>query len=290
VPWQNTSFEVYRFDADLGDFTLIGQTTESSFADTGLLNNTEYCYYVRSIGTFAAPDIIDPVINDSQILCAEPYDLEPPCAPVLSLEADCESEVVWLTWNNPNSDCADDVTSYVLYYAPVIGQELSQIAIITSAQDTTYAFNLGVENGSIAGCYAVTALDSLLPGPGGVPNQNESQFSEVLCVDNCPIYFLPNVFSPNSDGVNDLFVPLPYKFIESVDFKVFNRWGGLVFETRDPALTWDGTSNDSGEVVSDGVYYYTATVNSIRLTGLEPIFLKGTITVLGGDSNNKINE
>lgn len=291
VPWQNTLFEVYRFDSNLDDFILIGVTSETSFADTGLQNNTEYCYFVRSIGTFGAPDIIDPVLNESQILCAEPYDLEPPCAPVLSLDVDCASEVVWLTWNNPNNDCADDVTAYALYYAPVIGQELQQVATFSSAQDTSFAFNLGVENGSIAGCYAVTALDSILPGPGGIPNQNESAFSNVLCADNCPIYFLPNVFSPNSDGVNDFFAPLqPYKFIESVDFKVFNRWGGLVFETTDPALNWDGTSNDSGEVVSDGVYYYTATVNTIRLTGIEPVVLKGTLTLLGGDSNNKINE
>jgi gliding motility-associated-like protein len=290
VPWQNTSFEVYRFDENLGDFTLIGSTTETSFADTGLQNNTEYCYFVRSSGTFAAPNIIDPVINDSQILCAEPYDLDPPCAPVLSITVDCENEVAWLSWTNPNNSCADDVTSYTLYYAPVLGQELLPVATIFSSSDTSFAFNLGVKNGSIAGCYAVAALDSLLPGPEGVPNQNESEFSNVLCADNCPLYFLPNVFTPNSDGVNDLFIPLPYKFIESVDFKVFNRWGGLVFETADPSLNWNGASMDSGEVVSDGVYFYVATVNTIRLTGIEPVYLKGTLTILGGDSNNKISK
>jgi gliding motility-associated-like protein len=130
----------------------------------------------------------------------------------------------------------------------------------------------------------------LLPGPGGVPNQNESEWGLEVCIDNCPFYFLPNVFSPNNDGVNDFFRPFPYKFVESVDCKIFNRWGGLVFETADADINWDGTSNDSGEVVSDGVYYYTIVINSIRLSGIEPIEVSGNITVLGGDKNNKITE
>lgn len=288
VPWFNDSYEVFRFDDDLGEFISIGTTTEMEFTDTELINNREYCYYVLSTGSFNADDIIDPVINFSQEACGVPFDFTAPCAPVLSIEPDCDEELAYLTWTNPNDSCADDVTAYNLFYSPTINGTFELIESFSSADETSFTYNLGVENGSIAGCYVVTALDSLLPGPGGIPNQNESEWGEMVCIDNCPFYFLPNVFSPNNDGVNDFFHPFPYKFVESIDCKIFNRWGGLVFETTDPDINWDGTSNDSGEVVSDGVYYYTITLNTIRLAGIVQVEMSGNLTILGGDKNNKV--
>lgn len=67
-------------------------------------------------------------------------------------------------------------------------------------------------------------------------------------------FSIPNVFTPNGDGVNDVF------FITSsglTDFNLFivNRWGELVFETNDPNQAWDGTVN--GNKCSDGVYFYS---------------------------------
>src|SRR5690606_18067691 len=87
----------------------------------------------------------------------------------------------------------------------------------------------------LAGCYYVVAFDSL---------GNTSLPGNIVCADNCPDYRLPNTFTPNGDGDNDLFIPYPYRFIESVDFKVFNRWGNLVFETDNPDLLWNGQSAD----------------------------------------------
>ena len=98
----------------------------------------------------------------------------------------------------------------------------------------------------------------------------------MVCFDNCPSYWLPNVFSPNGDGVNDFFSALvPYSYVESIDIKIYNRWGQVIFETTDPDINWDGIHMDSGVLVPDGVYYYLCTVNTIRLTGTEPIILKG---------------
>lgn len=67
-------------------------------------------------------------------------------------------------------------------------------------------------------------------------------------------FSIPNVFTPNGDGINDVF------FITSsglTDFNLFivNRWGELVFETNDPNQAWDGTIN--GNKCSDGVYFYS---------------------------------
>ena len=66
-----------------------------------------------------------------------------------------------------------------------------------------------------------------------------------------------------------------------MDFKVFNRWGELIFETEDPDLNWDGT-NLRGADVSEGVYYYNCQVYEQRVNGItiRPEILKGYIEVI----------
>jgi gliding motility-associated-like protein len=266
VPWVNTNYFIYRANNFSGPFTLVGTSTAQSFADTGLINGSQYCYYVQSQGYYTSSSIVSPILNLSQIACDSPIDLTPPCPPVLSINGNCEIGENTLTWTNPNNLCADDVMSYNLYYTPIEGNEMTLIGTFDNNGDTAFTHN---DNGSIAGCYAVTAVDSVQYG-------NESDSSNVVCFDNCPSYWLPNVFSPNGDGINDLFSALvPYNYVESVNIQIYNRWGQLIFETVNPDVNWDGIHMKSGKIVPDGVYYYLCTVNTIRLTGIEPIFLKG---------------
>jgi gliding motility-associated-like protein len=88
---------------------------------------------------------------------------------------------------------------------------------------------------------------------------------------------LPNVFTPNGDGKNDLFVPFPYKYIQDIDLKIFNRWGTLVFQTTDKDINWDGKEQEDGKALSEGVYYYTCKVNTIRLKGIDQVELHGFV-------------
>ena len=126
----------------------------------------------------------------------------------------------------------------------------------------------------MAGCYYVTALDSV---------GNESRPSNIICLDNCPFYELPNAFTPNGDGENDKFTPrkMRIRFISRVEFKVYNRWGGLVFETNKPSLDWNG-QNLSGAELAEGTYFYTCLVFEKRLTGevLNPKILRGYIELV----------
>lgn len=66
-----------------------------------------------------------------------------------------------------------------------------------------------------------------------------------LVIENCavPIY-LPNVFSPNNDGINDLLFPQGEDF-EGIRLQIFNRWGDLLFETDQNPFNWDGKSADT---------------------------------------------
>lgn len=284
VPWLNFKYDIYRQTDGTGPFELISTTTEEGYLDTALINNRTYCYYVVSHGSYMAIEENDTLINFSQQECSQPYDRTPPCPPELSGDGDCETFEVGLYWTNPNETCpgTDDVLQYNIYFTPVKGGEFELLETIDGSAQTEW--NKVFDN-SIAGCYAVTALDSLSLRPDGSMVQNESDFSEVLCFDNCPVYTFPNVFTPNGDGKNDYFRPFPYRSVESVEFTVFNRWGEIVFQSTDSDILWDGTNTESGEPVSDGTYFYTCNVFAIRLSGLEPIQLSGYVTIFADGSN-----
>ena len=183
-----------------------------------------------------------------------------------------------LQWTNPNNSCADDVVKYYIYYAPDENSELILIDSTVPSTNTTYIHDKLFN--SVAGCYAVKAVDSLIIYSFG-PNQNQSVFSNTICVDNCPVYELPNVFSPDESGINDDFTPFdPYCFIESIDIKIYNRWGQLMFETTDPDINWDGKNQNNNKDCTEGVYFYICHVNEIRLGGIETRVLKGFVHIL----------
>lgn len=65
---------------------------------------------------------------------------------------------------------------------------------------------------------------------------------------------MPNAFSPNGDGINDIYKPKNgYQNITEFHAYIFNRWGQKLFEWTDPATGWDGTYK--GSPVKDGVYF-----------------------------------
>jgi gliding motility-associated-like protein len=268
VPWTITSIEVYRRDPGALDFEWIGSAPNVSYVDTGLVNTQEYCYRVMCFGSYNSSFIPDSLINFTQEACAIPYDQTPPCPPLLTVWASCEDQTSTLTWTFPDRSCAQDVMAYNVYHSPVEGGPLTLLMQIEAADDTAYIYNLNGVFNSIAGCFAVTALDSLNPWPDGSFRRNESALSNVVCVDNCPYYFMPNAFSPNNDGSNDVLRPIGYRFVQDIDLKIFNRWGTLVFETTDPSIGWNGVAKDSGEPVSAGTYYYVIVVNTLRLSGV----------------------
>jgi gliding motility-associated-like protein len=69
--------------------------------------------------------------------------------------------------------------------------------------------------------------------------------------------FVPNAFTPNNDGKNDL-VKVFGNYINTIDFRIFNQWGQLIFQTTDPAQGWDG--KHKGKLQPVGVYAYVLKV------------------------------
>jgi len=268
VPWANNKYVIYKKNAQ-GGFDSLSTTIFNYYTDSNLVNGVSYCYRIKSIGEYTAPGYVNPIINWSQDICGEPVDHEAPCAPKVWVASDCQLVTNTITWDNPNNRCANDVVSYKLYYKPSYAADYNEIYFTNVLSDTVFIHS---NIPTIVGCYSVTAIDSF---------NNESDFSDPVCVDidSCELYRLPNVFTPNGDGVNDFFHPFPYDFVEKVDMKIFNRWGGLVFQTDDPNINWDGTDMTSKENSSEGVYFFVCVVYEYRLEGLKARTIKGTVSL-----------
>ncbi len=88
-------------------------------------------------------------------------------------------------------------------------------------------------------------------------------------------FFVPTVFSPNEDGINDFFEPLGDK-IELIEMRIFNRWGGLVFQSSSSEIAWNGKEN--GKFASEGVYAYKIFYKDLRTLENKTVF--GEVTLM----------
>jgi gliding motility-associated-like protein len=94
-------------------------------------------------------------------------------------------------------------------------------------------------------------------------------------LNNC-IIAVPSAFTPNGDGLNDFLSPHNALKADNLDFRVYNRWGQLVFHSRHWTEKWDGRLN--GVPQTTGTYVWMLSYTH-RDTG-EKIFQKGTVTLI----------
>ena len=231
-----------------------------------------YCYKIKSVGTYGSPGFVNPIINFSQYTCAAPKDTVPPCAVADSAAANCDERTSTIEWTITQPECNPDVVAYKIYFS---NRRENKFILVDSIQSSLLKYKdvRDILRNSLAGCYYVSAVDSF---------GNESPPSNQSCVDNCPVYNLPNVFTPGTDGKNDLYEPMgDYRFIQSVDMHIFNRWGMEVFKTSDPAIKWDGRDMKTGQPVAAGTYFFICTVKEIFLDEIKATSpIEGTITII----------
>jgi gliding motility-associated-like protein len=82
----------------------------------------------------------------------------------------------------------------------------------------------------------------------------EITISEIDCSFD---FTIPNIFTPNGDGLNELFAPefIPLENLGEFQMYIYDRWGRLVFSTESYETLWDG-NNKNGKPYTDGIYYY----------------------------------
>ncbi|TDH25495.1 PKD domain-containing protein [Segetibacter sp. 3557_3] len=150
-----------------------------------------------------------------------------------------------------------DVTRY--QWTPVAGLSCSGCANPVATPKTTTTYKLTVQNGG--GCTAEDSVKVL-----------------VLCDENSTL-FIPNTFSPNGDGANDVFY-VRGRSMSIQSMQVFNRWGELVFDRKNISVNnaadgWDGTFK--GRKADAGVFIYVVTVSC---SAGKPLKYTGNITLI----------
>ncbi len=255
TPWSNLRYTVERYNENTTTYDSIGYTQTILFVDSGLINGKNYCYRVKSTGTRMVDSITYHTTNYSHINCGTAMDTVPPCQPQVKIIDSCDAFFVTLLWSR--TACNSDAVKYNIYYGPNLNSPVTLITTLINPSDTVFIYHPS-DLIYLKGCYYVTAVDS---------SGNESRVVSRACSDQCYEYSLPNWFSPNGDGINDFFTPLYTPLVRSINIKIYNRWGVLVFETADPLINWDGRFQKTGQMSSEGTYYYICTVYEDRLSG-----------------------
>jgi gliding motility-associated-like protein len=104
---------------------------------------------------------------------------------------------------------------------------------------------------------------------------NDSAFIAIRVFQSEPIIFVPNAFTPGNDGKNDILRPIAAGMSKIEYFRIYNRWGRLIFETTQNGRGWDGTINGSVQ----GTQSYVWEVKATDYKG-QPYFQKGTVTLI----------
>lgn len=138
---------------------------------------------------------------------------------------------------------------------------------LIDAFDTTYVFPPNTE-----GTYVVELFAS---NQYGCTDHTEM----TVIVDEEIDLYIPNSFTPDYDGINDVWLFKGSGYNNLVfNTKIFNRWGELMFESNDPEEAWTGNYRDGGNFVPDGLYFYRIHVRDTR-NEIGHIF-EGHITVV----------
>ncbi len=162
-------------------------------------------------------------------------------------------------WNNDTTIYMGDEVKLLATGAPFYGWTPSTYLSYTTSGDPTA---IPLEDIT----YTVTGVSLF----NGCP-QTDSVRIKVIMQD----VFVPNAFSPNGDGNNDFFKVIARKLIQVQEFNIYNRWGQVVFSTKDISRGWDGTFKGVPQDV--GTYYYMMRVS--YPTGRAD-FLKGDINLI----------
>ena len=150
------------------------------------------------------------------------------------------------------------------------GQELELDVFIPGA---AYEWSTGSTGATLTvlfpGTYSVTltspcatVMDTLLVTEGGC----------------APFVHVPNSFTPNGDGINEVFAPVVVGSFIRYELTIFDRWGEAIFSSSEPGKAWDGLVR--GTPVQDGVYVWTLAYKAVSDEGVDQQRLTGHVTLL----------
>lgn len=135
----------------------------------------------------------------------------------------------------------------------VLFQNQSQVAtswLWDFGDSTTSVNQLPQHTYSDTGCYAVQL--NVMSAMGCIDSS-----TTLVCVEEDFSYYIPNAFSPNNDGINEIFQPIIKGSVpEQYEFTIYDRWGLLIFKTNNVNEGWNGNLNNGKFVAQQDVYVW----------------------------------
>ncbi len=167
-----------------------------------------------------------------------------------------------------NNGCLDSASTTVTPYVPVlnvccIGDTVKTDDSIrlfaTGARSYTWSPAAGLSCTNCPDPWATPTVTTVYTVTGIDSNGCESERSVTVYYEkSCKDFYVPNVFSPNNDGINDDFVIQTYN-LTSYNIIIYDRWGIEMYTSVNPNEYWNGRIKNDKYLVPDGVYYYIIT-------------------------------
>ncbi|MEI7596620.1 MAG: gliding motility-associated C-terminal domain-containing protein [Bacteroidota bacterium] len=169
-------------------------------------------------------------------------------------------------WVEVSSNGCSDIDSINVDYNPIPSINLGNDTLICSNTDfflnaytenASYLWNNGSNNATLkvsnAGFFNVEiSVDGCI--------NSDSIFISLKTCD--AIIEMPNVITPNGDGINDLFEPIKIENVASANMNIYNRWGNLLFQSNNLPIKWDGKTKNSES--TEGTYFWIIEYTSLN--------------------------
>ena len=186
---------------------------------------------------------------------------------VTDLTTGCVSDAFDVTFNGiPTPEAVDAGPDYSI--------SAGESVTLTASGNGTMVWNNGDETSTTVSPTAQSTYTVTLTDMNGCTSTDEATVYITLA---CGDLFIPTAFSPNGDNNNRSFgVSINPDCIETLDLKVYDRWGELIFESADPAFRWDGTFKS--KELDPAVFTYVVRIKTTEMTQ-EQTF-KGNVTLM----------
>ncbi|MBT1702362.1 T9SS type B sorting domain-containing protein [Chryseosolibacter indicus] len=210
-----------------GTTTTLGETNDATFSDNSYLQESPSCYQIK--------------YDD---ICGNTSDLSIESCPIILTGNVNNDNSIQLNWT-AYTGWVNGVNNYVIERYDANGQLIATIpaGTLTTYLDATQDLDVQIF------IYVVRAF----------PNDNtvSESVSNRIVLTKEPNLFYPTAFTPNGDGLNDIF-NVYGQYIENFQMDIFNRWGELMFTTSEIQQGWDGTYR--GNLMPEGTYTFVATI------------------------------
>ena len=252
-------YNVMRADTNIGPFDIIGFIPFNSLTNVSYVDNTahteqqSYYYQLVAVDSCGHPSVSS---NVSRTIYCE-----------ASANSNFTNTIVW----NDYETWLGGITQYNIYrYIDGVFDP----APIATVPYTGAGYNVYIDDVSAFSPSAIGLFTYVIEAEEGLTNPYtyiDSSYSNMAEAPQLPLVYVPNAFTPNNNGNNDIFIPSTgFIDVEDYDFRVFNRWGEQIFATTDRTVGWDGkigTNKCESEVYVWSLTFKTATGQYIDMVG-----------------------